>query len=92
MNDMFVMRAWKKELAKDTPSQDSPVKFAGDTSGALCGALGIVVGADAQKVFGGPRYQRGTIVIEDGKVLSVVTESSPGNVTVTDASEVLKAL
>jgi hypothetical protein len=48
---------------------------AGDDAGTLLSATGLVL--DAQAIFGGPRYKRGAIVIENGKVLSVAVENSP---------------
>lgn len=51
------------------------VHTAGDDTASLATGLGLVL--DAQAVFGGPRLQRGAIVIENGKVLSVAVEPSP---------------
>ena len=51
-------------------------RLAGDDAGALSASLGLVL--DAQPVFGGPRLKRAALVIEDGKVLSVVVEPNPG--------------
>ena len=49
---------------------------AADDAGTLSSALGLVL--DAQAVFGGPRLKRGAVVIDSGKVVSVVVEPSPG--------------
>jgi 2-Cys peroxiredoxin 5 len=47
----------------------------GDDQGTFGAAIGLVF--DAQAFFGGPRLQRGAIVIDNGKVVSVVVENSP---------------
>ncbi|WVW82013.1 hypothetical protein I302_104018 [Kwoniella bestiolae CBS 10118] len=86
VNDMFVVNAWKEKLAGDK----NTVKFAADDSSKLASSLGLVL--DGQAIFGGPRLKRGAIVIEDGKVLHVAVEPSPGEVTVSHADEVLKTL
>ncbi|WVR03659.1 hypothetical protein IAU60_000654 [Kwoniella sp. DSM 27419] len=86
VNDMFVVNAWKEKLAggKDT------LKFVADDQGKFASGVGLVL--DAQAIFGGPRLQRGALVIEDGKVLHVAVEPSPAEVTVSHADEVLKTL
>ncbi|WWC58317.1 uncharacterized protein I303_100857 [Kwoniella dejecticola CBS 10117] len=86
VNDMFVVNAWKEKLA----GEKNTVKFAADDTSALASKLGLVL--DGQAIFGGPRLQRGALVIEDGKVLHVAVEPSPGEVTVSHADEVLKSL
>ncbi|WWC66723.1 uncharacterized protein I206_100628 [Kwoniella pini CBS 10737] len=86
VNDMFVVNAWKEKLAGDK----NTVKFAADDTSALAAKLGLVL--DAQAIFGGPRLKRGAVVIEDGKVVHVAVEPSPGEVTVSHADEVLKTL
>ncbi|EIW68962.1 hypothetical protein TREMEDRAFT_68887 [Tremella mesenterica DSM 1558] len=88
INDMFVIQAWAEKLKGEEKSET--VKFAGDDTGAFGTASGLVF--DAQAVFGGPRLKRGAVVIHDGKVVSVVVEPNPGEVTVSDANEVLKNL
>jgi len=91
VNDMFVMNAWKDKISKDASSESaSEIKYAADDTGAFASSLGLVL--DAQAVFGGPRLKRAAIVIEDGKVLSVAVEKSPGQVTVSHADEILKQL
>lgn len=47
-----------------------------DDAAALASKLGLVL--DAQAIFGGPRLQRGAVVIDSGKVVSVAVEPSPG--------------
>lgn len=47
----------------------------GDDQGTFGAAAGLVF--DAQAFFGGPRLQRGAIVIDNGKVVSVAVENSP---------------
>lgn len=76
-----------------------------DDSASLASKLGLVL--DAQAIFGGPRLQRGAVVIDSGKVVSVAVEPSPGEgalhlygpvlavltpVTVSHADEVIKTL
>jgi hypothetical protein len=47
----------------------------GDDTGAFGAAAGLVF--DAHDFLGGPRLQRGAIVIDNGKVVSVVVEKTP---------------
>jgi len=94
INDMFVMQAWRKKLLADSGKEGTDpantVKFVGDDAGSFGSATGMVW--DAQEFFGGPRLKRAAIVAEDGKVISVVVEDAPPNITVTHADEVYKTL
>ncbi|KAK4684155.1 hypothetical protein P7C73_g6045, partial [Tremellales sp. Uapishka_1] len=87
VNDICVVNAWKEKMLGDSKA---PIKFAADDAGKFASGTGLVL--DAQAILGGPRLKRGAIVIEDGKVLSVVVEPSPGEVTISSADEVLKTL
>ncbi|WVQ78633.1 hypothetical protein IAT38_000720 [Cryptococcus sp. DSM 104549] len=87
VNDMFVVNAWKEKLLE---GKTESVKFAADDASQLASALGVVL--DAQAVFGGPRFKRGAIVFDEGKVTYVGIEKTPAEVTVSHADSVLKAL
>ena len=50
-------------------------EIVGDDTGAFGAAAGLVF--DAHDFLGGPRLQRGAIVIDNGKVVSVVVEKTP---------------
>jgi hypothetical protein len=50
-------------------------ELVGDDTGAFGAAAGLVF--DAHDFLGGPRLQRGAIVIDNGKVVSVVVEKTP---------------
>ncbi|ODN77221.1 hypothetical protein L202_05739 [Cryptococcus amylolentus CBS 6039] len=87
VNDIFVVNAWKDKLEE---GKASGIKYAADDSAKLAASLGLVL--DAVPVFGGPRLKRGALIIEDGKVQHVAVEDSPGDITVSHADSVLKAL
>ncbi|WVQ77288.1 hypothetical protein IAR50_006972 [Cryptococcus sp. DSM 104548] len=87
VNDIFVVNAWKEKLEE---GKASGIKFAADDSAKLAASLGLVL--DAAPVFGGPRLKRGAIIIDNGKIQHVAVEDSPGNITVSHADSVLKAL
>jgi peroxiredoxin len=55
--------------------QDEIDETVGDDTGAFGAAAGLVF--DAHDFLGGPRLQRGAIVIDNGKVVSVVVENTP---------------
>ena len=56
-------------------NQDRTDGTVGDDTGAFGAAAGLVF--DAHDFLGGPRLQRGAIVIDNGKVVSVVVEKTP---------------
>lgn len=70
VNDLFVVNAWKKDLAGDN------IQFAADDKAELAAALGIVL--DATGALGGPRLKRAVIVVQDGKVASLEIEEDSG--------------
>ncbi|KXN85163.1 Putative peroxiredoxin pmp20 [Leucoagaricus sp. SymC.cos] len=86
VNDVFVMKAWKENLAP----RGTNVQFIADDKGAFTGALGLLF--DATPRLGGPRSKRYVIVVEDGKVSSIAVEDVPSNLTVTDAKAILTTL
>lgn len=86
VNDVFVMKAWKENLA---PSGTN-VQFIADDKGAFTSALGLLF--DATPRLGGPRSKRYIIIAEDEKVSSIAVEEVPSNLTVTDAKVVLAQL
>jgi len=56
-------------------ARDGTDELVGDDTGAFGAAAGLVF--DAHDFLGGPRLQRGAIVIDNGKVVSVVVEKTP---------------
>ena len=90
VNDIFVMKAWKKDLVAKAEGGDSQVVFVADDTASFASATGLVF--DASSLLGGPRAKRAAIVIEDGKVLHIAVEDEPPQVTVSSADSVLKAL
>ncbi|EKM77250.1 hypothetical protein AGABI1DRAFT_122245 [Agaricus bisporus var. burnettii JB137-S8] len=86
VNDVFVMKAWKENLAPE----GTKIRFIADDKGAYTGALGMLF--DATPRLGGPRSKRYVIVAEDGTVNSVAVEDIPSDLTVTGMEAVLATL
>lgn len=84
VNDPFVMGAW----AKDQNVDDSIVMLA-DGSAAFTKALGLELDLTARGL--GIRSQRFAMVVEDGKVASLMIEA-PGGFDVSRAEAVLAAV
>ena len=84
-NDVFVMQAW----AKETGAGDA-ITFLSDGNGDFAKALGLVMDGSA---FGmGTRFQRFSMIVDDGVVTSLAVEDSPGKADVSGAEAVLKQL
>ncbi|KAJ7730880.1 Redoxin [Mycena maculata] len=83
VNDVFVLKAWKENLA---PS-GTAVRFISDDSGAFTTALGLLF--DATPVLGGVRSKRYVIIANGDKVETVAVEQVPSQLTVTDAKTIL---
>lgn len=64
--------------------------FISDDKGAFTSKLGLVF--DASPLLGGPRAKRFVIIAQGGKVLKVVVEEDPTQLTVTDATAILADL
>lgn len=60
-----------------------------DDTGAVASAFGLVL--DAQAIFGGPRLKRAAVVIDNGKVVSVAVEPSPGEGESADEPPMLRS-
>ncbi|KAF7329010.1 Peroxiredoxin [Mycena venus] len=86
VNDVFVLKAWKENLAPG----GTPVRFISDDSGAFSTALGLLF--DATPVLGGVRSKRYVIVANGNKVETVAIEEVPSQLTVTDAKTILAQL
>ncbi|KAJ3480351.1 hypothetical protein NLI96_g8408 [Meripilus lineatus] len=86
VNDVFVMKAWKEQLA---PS-GTPIRFIADDKGAFVGALGMLF--DASALLGAPRSKRFVLITEGVQITHVIVEDQPGQVTVTAADKVLPHL
>ncbi|KAJ7159843.1 Redoxin [Mycena crocata] len=86
VNDVFVLKAWKENLA---PS-GTAVRFISDDSGAFASALGLVF--DATPILGGVRSKRFVIVANGDKVETIAVEQVPSELTVTDAKTILAQL
>ncbi|KAI0328929.1 Redoxin [Cubamyces sp. BRFM 1775] len=83
VNDVFVMKAWKKQLAPE----GTPVHFIADDQGAFVGALGMLF--DASPLLGAPRSKRFVAVAEDDTITYIAVEQNPAELTVTAAEKVL---
>ncbi|KAF9267255.1 Redoxin [Marasmius fiardii PR-910] len=86
VNDWFVMKAWKDNLAPE----GTDVKFYADDTGAFASSLGLLF--DATPVLGGPRAKRAVVVLKGNEVETVAVEEDATKVTVTDAKTVLAQL
>ncbi|KAJ3577009.1 hypothetical protein NP233_g19 [Leucocoprinus birnbaumii] len=86
VNDVFVMKAWKDNMA---PS-GTDVRFIADDKGAFTSALGLLF--DATPRLGGPRSKRFVIIADEGKVSTIAVENVPSDLTVTEAKVVLAQL
>ncbi|GJJ10661.1 hypothetical protein Clacol_004888 [Clathrus columnatus] len=86
VNDVFVMKAWKENIAP----QGTEVHFIADDQGSLSTALGLLF--DATPLLGGPRSKRAALIVEDGKVLDILVEAAPPDVILTKADNVLSKL
>ncbi|KAJ6510416.1 Redoxin [Mycena sanguinolenta] len=86
VNDVFVLKAWKENLAP----QGTPVRFIADDAGALASALGLAF--DASPLLGNVRAKRFVIVAKGKTVETVAVEEIPSQLTVTDAKTILAQL
>ncbi|KAH9979582.1 Redoxin [Lactifluus volemus] len=86
VNDAYVTKAWKEKLAPG----GTPIRFIADDRALFVSSLGLVM--DATGGLGGPRAKRFVIVANDDKIERVIVEEKPGELTVTEASQVLAQL
>ena len=85
VNDAFVLNAWSREH-----KADGKVMMLADGSGDFTRALGLEL--DLSKGGLGKRSQRYSMLVEDGVVKSLNVEPQPGQVGVSGADALLKAL
>ncbi|ESK89416.1 thioredoxin peroxidase [Moniliophthora roreri MCA 2997] len=86
VNDAFVMKAWKAQLAPE----GTGVRFLADDKGELTSSLGLLF--DATAFFGAPRAKRSVVITDGDKVESIAVEPVPSEVTVTDVDKILALL
>ncbi|KAJ7645846.1 Redoxin [Mycena rosella] len=82
VNDVFVLKAWKENLAPG----GTGVRFISDDTGAFSTALGLVF--DATPLLGGVRSRRYAIIANGDKIETVAVEEA-GQFTVSDAKTIL---
>jgi peroxiredoxin len=85
VNDAFVMGAWGKEQ-----KTEGKVRMLADGSGDLVRALGLEL--DLSKGGLGTRSQRYSMLVDNGVVKSLNIEKQPGQVDVSGAEAMLRAL
>jgi peroxiredoxin len=85
VNDAFVLGAWAREH-----KCDGRVMMLADGSGEFTRALGLEL--DLSKAGLGRRSQRYSMLVENGVVKALNVESQPGQVGVSGAEALLKAL
>ncbi|KAJ7629381.1 Redoxin [Mycena polygramma] len=86
VNDVFVLKAWKENLAPE----GTPVRFIADDSGSFTTNLGLLF--DATPLLGNPRSKRYVIIANGNKVETIAVEEVPSQLTVTDAKTILAQL
>ena len=84
VNDVFVMKAWKKSVGADS------IEFLADGSAAWAKAVGIT--ADLTERGLGLRSGRYCMVVDDGVVKTLNVEEAPGKAEVSGADNLLKGL
>jgi len=85
VNDAFVMGAWGKEQ-----KTEGKVRMLADGSGDFARALGLEL--DLTKGGLGMRSKRYAMLVDNGVVKSLHVEAQPGQVEVSSADSVLRAL
>jgi peroxiredoxin len=86
VNDVFVTKAWKADLAPG----GTHVRFIADDKAEFTKALGLSL--DATPALGGIRAQRYVILTNEDKVEKVIVEPDFHESTVTSAEKVLEQL
>ncbi len=85
VNDVFVMDA-----QAEAAGAKGRIDFLADGNGDLARALGLEI--DLSEVGLGRRSARYAMIVEDGVVKALFVEENPGEMTVSSAENVLKAL
>ncbi|KAF9492394.1 Redoxin-domain-containing protein [Pleurotus eryngii] len=85
-NDIFVMKAWKEQLA----ASGTGVRFIADDKGELISRLGLIF--DASPLLGSPRSKRFVLITDGPVVRTVAVEEDPSQVTITAADVILAQL
>jgi len=86
VNDAFVTKAWKKQLAPE----GSPIRFIADDQSLFVSGLGLLM--DGTGALGGPRAKRFVIIATDDTIDTVIVEENAGELSNTEASKVLSSL
>ncbi len=82
VNDVFVMKAW----AKDTGGE-GVIEFLSDGNADFAKAIGLLLDGSG---FGlGPRVQRFSMLVRDGKVAILNVEDAPGKADLSGADKML---
>ncbi len=85
VNDVFVMNAWAKATGAD-----GKIEFLSDGNGDLAAAMGLTLDGSG---FGlGTRFQRFSMVLNDGVVESLNIEDGPGKAEISGADAMLRQL
>ncbi|KAF7293198.1 Peroxiredoxin [Mycena chlorophos] len=86
VNDVFVLQAWKENLAPE----GTPIRFISDDAGAFSKSLGLQF--DATPLLGSVRSKRFVIIAKGDEVEKVEVENVPSELTVTSAKSILEQL
>lgn len=86
VNDPFVMKAW----GEATGATEAGLTLLGDATGAFTRAIGMDFDAPPAGLIG--RSKRYAMLVEDGKVVTLNVEASPGQCEISAGETLLAAL
>ena len=85
VNDVFVMNAWAK-----SSGGDGKITFLADGSADFAKAVGLDADMAARGM--GTRFQRFSMIVDDGVVTALNVEDSPGKAEISGAARILEQL
>jgi peroxiredoxin len=86
VNDAFVMAEWKNKIAKES----NEVEFLADPAGQFAVNTGLEVDLTAAGL--GKRCKRFSAIVDNGKVVALNVEDSPGDFKVTGSERITEQL
>lgn len=86
VNDPFVMKAW----GEDTGATAAGLTMLGDADGSFTKALGLDFTAPPAGLLG--RSKRYAMIVDDGKVVELQVEASPGECSISAGESLLETL
>ena len=86
VNDPFVMKAW----GEATGATEAGLTMLGDADGSFTAALGLDFTAPPAGLLG--RSKRYAMIVDDGKVVALEVEASPGECSISAGESLLATL